>query len=384
MAIKDVATVKDTHEIQTNVVRVDGKRQVYVPIYRQPGANTIEVVKGIKRELNKVLDRLPNVIAFKLVADQSIFVRQAINSLSLEVLMGTVLAGVMVFVFLGNFKATFAALLAIPLSIFACAIGLRVTGETLNTMTLGGIALAVGILIDTSIVVLENISRHLTLRRKGENAVLEGASEVAAPVLAATTTIAIVFLPVVFLSGIGKFLFTPLAKSVVFAIIAAYFVSMTLVPLYCNRFLSGAKMQHRDPRWYTGLLRLYDGLLGVVLRRRVPVVLAAMALFALSLSLYPKLGKELFPRADVGHISMIARMPTGLRIELTEDVIADIEKAIRNLIEPKALGTIISNIGVLYDWPAAYTPNSGPSDAFIEIELTDERTSTAEEYAAKL
>ena len=385
--IGDVANVEDTHQIQSNVVRVNGKRQVYIPIYRQPGANTIEVVSGVKHALASLLARLPKGIQLHLVADQSIFVRRAIQNLSEEVLLGGVLAALVVVLFLGSLRASIAVFLAIPLSLLACGLGLYLTGDAINVMTLGGMALAVGRLIDDSIVVLENILRHGERGESLANVALTATTEVAMPVLAATLTTIIIFLPVGFLTGIGKFLFTPLAKSVTFSILASYLISMTVIPLFCVRFLAGRAHHHPSDHPTSRFVRFsvwYEATLRRLLPVRRWVIGLCVALFMGSLALYPWLGKELFPRADVGHLTVHLRLPTGTRIEKTEETLARFEHALPQAIESSALQTVITNIGVLYDWPAAYTPNGGPHDAFVEIELSDHRKLSADAYAQRV
>jgi len=385
--IGDVAKVEDSHQIQSNVVRVSGKRQVYIPIYRQPGANTIEVVDRIKDTMASLLQRLPKGIQLHLVADQSIFVRHAIRSLTEEVLLGGVLAALVVVLFLGNLGVSVTAFLAIPLSILACCIGLYLSGDAINVMTLAGMALSVGPLIDNSIVVLENIMRHRERGQSFADVALTATTEIAMPVLAATLALVIIFLPVVFLTGIGKFLFTPLAKSVSFSILASYLISMTVIPLYCvgvlgrmapkaHAHISGQRFQ-RFASWYEGTLRRLRPY-------RVRVIGVCVGLFIASLFLYPWLGKELFPRADVGHLTVHLSLPTGTRIEQTEETLTRFEQRLPEAIEPTALQTVITNIGVLYDWPAAYTPNAGPHDAFVEVELTDHRRYSAEAYAQRV
>ncbi len=229
--IRDVGRVEDSHQIQTNVVRISappdmvGKRQVYIPIYRQPGANTIAVVDGIRAALTSILERLPAGVHLDVVMDQSVYVRRAIRSLVEEGMLGALLAAVMI---LGDLRATLLTALAIPLSILAAFIGLYFTGHSINAMTLGGLALAVGRLVDDAIVVLENTHRHIEDGAPPAAAALTAAGEVAMPVLAATVTTIVVFFPVVFLSGIGRFLFTPLALAVGFSIAASYLVAMTV------------------------------------------------------------------------------------------------------------------------------------------------------------
>src|SRR3989454_3209369 len=248
--IRDVGEVRDAHQIQTNIVRISappdmaGKRQVYIPIYRQPGANTIAVVDAVRGAFASILERLPKGIRLDVVMDQSVYVRRAIRSLVDEGVLGAGLAAVMILGFIGDLRSTLVTVLAIPLSILAAFIGLYFTGNSINAMTLGGLALAVGRLVDDAIVVVENTHRHLGEGKPAAGAALEAAGEVSMPVLAATLTTIIVFFPVVFLTGIGRFLFAPLALAVAFSIGASYLVAMTVVPVYCARFL-GARAPGR-------------------------------------------------------------------------------------------------------------------------------------------
>src|SRR5258708_7365438 len=238
--IRDVGKVEDSHQIQTNVVHVNGKRQVYIPIYRQPGANTIGVVEGIKRAIGEISARLPKGINLDVVLDQSVYVRKAITSLEREALLGTFLAGLMILLFIGSFRSTAAILLSIPLSVLAAVVGLFFTDNSLNLMTLGGLALAVGRLVDDSIVVLENTHRHLAMGKTGETAALDAAEEVRMPILVATITTVVVFAPVVFLSGIGRVLFPPLALSVTLSMLVSSVGALTVVSAYFVRFLREA------------------------------------------------------------------------------------------------------------------------------------------------
>src|SRR6266481_1296606 len=237
--IRDVAKVEDSAQIQTNIVRVDGKRQVYIPIYRQPGANTIAVVEGIKAQLKPIFERIKG-INLDVVMDQSVYVRQAIRNLVQEAALGFLLAAAMVFIFLGSARPTGIVLIALPLAVLGSLIGLYFTHQTLNAMTLGGIAVVIGLLIDESIVVLENSARHLELGASPREAALIGASEVMRPLTIVTITISVVFFPIVFMGGIGKFLFAPPAMAVIFAIWTSRLLASTFVPVCAARFLTRA------------------------------------------------------------------------------------------------------------------------------------------------
>ena len=234
--VRDVGEVQDTFAIQTNVVHIDGRRQVYIPIYRQPGANTVEVVDGVQVALERISQRIPEGIDLALVMDQSVFVRRAMRDLEFEAILGGLLAATMVLLFLGSVRAMVIVLLSLPLAVLAAIVGLYFTDQTLNSMTLGGLALAVGLLIDQSIVVLENIVRHRQAGKSAREAALAGATEMAQPVFIISLTIGIVFFPVVFLTGTARFLFTPLAISVLLAIAASFGLALTLIPAaaaYC-------------------------------------------------------------------------------------------------------------------------------------------------------
>jgi len=393
--VRDIGEMQDSHQIQSNIVRIDGKRQVYIPIYRQPGANTIAVIDSLKEALGAILTRLPPGVSLDLVMDQSVFVRTAIANLLHEGVLGIGLAALMILLFLGNARSTILIILVIPLSALSALIALYFTGDTINAMTLGGLALVIGKLVDDAIVVLENTTRHLEEGHSPEQAALDGAGEVARPVLAATLTAVVVFFPVTLMTGIGRFLFAPLALTVVFAMAASYLLAMSAVPVGCSKLLRlpipNGNPQHQGPRWHQpfqhAFQRLqirYAGAVAWVLAHRALVVLTVLLLFAGSLGLLPALGTELFPGTDTGQITITVRGATGLRLEKTEDLIGRIETTIRQHIPVEDLKMIISNIGVLYDWPAAYTPNSGPMDAFVLIQFSEERRHSGSHYAAEL
>ncbi|MEC8336959.1 MAG: efflux RND transporter permease subunit [Planctomycetota bacterium] len=382
-------------QIQTNVVRVNGSRKAYIPIYRQPGANTIAIVRQIKRQLRDIETRLKveqsndpkmDSLVLTVAMDQSIGVEQANHSLQLAAGLGAVLAGVVVLIFLRSIRFTVVIVLAIPLAILTAIFGMFFTNDSFNAMTLGGLALAIGILVDQSIVVLENIVRHAQMGKTAKEAAMDGTKEVAGPMFIATLTFAIVFFPVVFLSGLAKFLFTPLAVAASIAIFASYVLAITLVPAYCARFLNVRTTddKRRETSLKSGIFaRTYQTVLRSLLRLRYLVVLFAAAAFVLAgLLMNRYLGQELFPKVDSGQMSIFIRMPTGTRIEETESTIAKIESEIINLIgapdpgfavgieqNPESnLQIIVSNIGVLMDWPAAYTPNTGSMDTFMLVQ----------------
>jgi multidrug efflux pump subunit AcrB len=389
--IGDVGKVEDSHQIQTNVVHVNGKRQVYIPIYRQPGANTIAVVDGIKQAIAEIVTRLPKGISLDVVLDQSVYVRKAIRSLEHEVVLGSFLAGFMVLLFIGSFRSTAVILLSIPLSIMTAIIGLFFTNNSLNIMTLGGLALAVGRLVDDSIVVLENTHRHLAMGKPPREAALDAAQEVRMPIFVSTIVTIVVFGPVVFLTGIGKFLFSPLALSVTFSMLASYVAALTVVPVYCQRFLRRDDVERGWPRWFRAFNRLFErGKEGYgqglrwILNRRLGAIAASALLLGGSLLLYPRIGKELFPQVDAGQFNIQMRVASGTRIEKTEQYVSEVEQAMHQEVAPSDLQMLISNTGILYDWPAAYTPNAGPMDSSIMVQLAENHTVSSVEYVRRL
>ncbi len=380
--VGDVARTEDSSQIQTNIVRIDGRRQVYIPIYRQPGANTIAVVDGVKRSIEGILKRLPAGVNLDVILDQSVFVRKAIRDLLVEGASGAVLAALMILVFLASVRPTGIVLVSLPLALLAAVLVLYAAGQTLNAMTLGGMALAVGLLIDQSIVVLENIDRHLGMGKAAMAAALDGATEVARPVVVISLTVVVVFFPVTLLAGIGRFLFAPLALSVTAAIGASLLLALTLVPALAGRLLVAAPETHGDEagRRSRGLLAgfgrafevvrgHYGRMLAAVVRRPLRTTAAAVALFAAALAVAPRLGRELFPVVDSDQFTIRVRAATGLRVEATEKRLAAVEATIREVVPRDELRMVLTNIGVLLDWPAAYTPNSGPQDAFVSVQL---------------
>jgi multidrug efflux pump subunit AcrB len=388
--IRDVAKVEDSHQIQTNIVRVQGKRQVYIPIYRQPGANTIAVVEGIKAQLKPILERIKG-INLDVVMDQSVYVRQAIRNLVQEAGLGFLLAAAMVFIFLGSARPTGIVLMALPLAVLGALIGLYFTRETLNAMTLGGIAVVIGLLIDESIVVLENTARHLELGASPREAALIGAREVMRPLTIVTITISVVFFPIVFMGGIGKFLFMPLASAVIFAIWTSRLLASTFVPVCAARFFRTHKIVGQavaaatlPTSWFERVRDRYTRTLDRVLQVRRPVLGTTAALFILSMFIFKLIGTELFPQTDAGQFTVKVRATTGLRVEKTEELVAQVERAIASVVPEKERKMVISNIGILLDWPAAYTANSGPQDTFILVQLAEHHGRSTFSYVDEL
>ena len=375
--VADVGHAEDASALQTNIVRVDGQKSVYLPILKQGGnSNTIEIVNGIKSRVKELLD-VPRSLSANVVFDQSVFVKTAIGNLGSEGGIGLILTAVMILVFLGNMRATFAVMLSIPLSALAAFLAINMGGGTINTMVLGGLALAFSRLIDNSVVVLENIFRHLELGESPEVAAEKGGREVALPVLAATFTTAIVFFPVVFLYGVSRFLFMALASSVVLSLFASYLVAMTVVPLFCAKFIKSTHGETHEPRsFFARLVRgfnlRYDAMLGrydiavrKTLLRPMATVLSVIGAFCFSLALYPLLGVAFFPRTDPGQFVINIKAPTGSRLELTNQYIKRVEDDIRDVVPHDELGMIVSNIGITPDFSAIYTSNSGQHTALF-------------------
>ncbi len=382
--LSDVGKTEDSSQIQSNIVHVNGKRQVYLPVYRQPGANTIAVVDAIRNSIKSILARLPPGIHIDLVADQSQYVRHAITSLTFEIIQRAILAVLVIWLFLGHLQTAFVTALAIPLSLFFAFIGFLVTGDTLNAMTLGGLALVIGRLVDDSIVVTENIVRHKSLNLD-EDSSLSGAAEVMMPVLAATVTTIIVFVPVFFLKGISAFLFAPLARSVALSMVASFFVAMTVIPILLKKIkIHKSESKRRFSQLFSQVEIKYKSILPKIIEKRIFLFVMCGILMGVTGILYKYVGKDLFPSQDVGHLTIKVRLPSGTRIEKTEEQVRAVASEVRAVIPSDEIQTIISNMGVLYDWPAAYTPNAGPQDAFLEIQLKESQKKSSEKYAQAL
>jgi hydrophobic/amphiphilic exporter-1 (mainly G- bacteria), HAE1 family len=392
--VQDVGKAQDAHEIQTNVVRVDGQNSVYLPILKQGGdTNTIAIVKGVKRAVADLTD-VPKELTAKVVFDQSIFVKKAIENLLHEGGIGLILTGVMILLFLGSMRATMAVFLSIPLSALAAFLAISAGGGTVNTMVLGGLALAFSRLIDNSVVVLENIFRHLEMGESPAEAAEKGGQEVSLAVLAATIATAIVFFPVMFLTGVSRFLFTALASAVVLSLLASYLVAMTVVPLFCAKLIRGGDLVHehevstsyfgrvveRFNRYFENLVRHYDHTLGRSLLRPAATAMGLVGVSLLSLSLYPLLGVAYFPRTDPGQFVINLKAPSGTRLELTQNAVQQAEALIRKTVPPNELGMIVSNIGITPGFSAIYTPNSGQHTAFVQVSLKDDHKVGSYEY----
>jgi HAE1 family hydrophobic/amphiphilic exporter-1 len=384
--VADVGRAQDASQIQYNIVRVDGQPSVYLPVLKQGGdANTIAVVDGIKDAVAHLVD-VPKQLVTKVVFDQSVFVRNAIENLIHEGAIGLLLTGAMILLFLGSMRATVAVFLSIPLSALAAFIALDWGNNTINAMILGGLALVFSRLIDNSVVVLENIFRHLELGESPAVAAEKGGQEVALPVLAATLTTAVVFFPVTFLYGVSQFLFTALALAVVLSLFASYLVALTVVPLFCAKYIHGhgaaaepaapGAVPTRSQRfnlWFNArfsrLLNRYEGTLKRSLLRPAATVLGITGLFVVSLALYPLIGKSYFPRTDPSQFVINLKAATGTRLEVTNQLVERVEGIVREVVPPDELRIIVSNIGFTPGFSSIYNPNSGPHNAFVQVGL---------------
>ncbi len=394
----DIGHAEDSSAIQYNIVRVDGQKSVYLPILKQGGnSNTIQIVNGVRNRVHHLLD-IPKSLVANVVFDQSQYVKTAVSNVLREGGIGLLLTALMILVFLGSVRGTIAVLISIPVSCLAAFMLLNGFGGTINTMVLGGLALVLSRLIDNSVVVLENIFRHM---EEGEDAVTaaeRGGEEVQLAVLAATFTTAIVFFPVVFLYGVSKYLFTALALGVVLALAASYLVAMTVVPLFCARFMQVAHGQggHQETKSlfgkfvagfnhrYNRMLARYDSAVDKALARPVATVVIIMASFLVSLALFPLLGLAFFPRTDPGQFVINVKAPTGSRLEMTNEYVARAEDDIRQVIGKDDLRMIVSNIGMTPDLSSIYTSNSAQHTAFIQVSLSKEHKSSTFDYMARV
>ncbi len=391
--IKDIGQTKDASAIQTNIARVDGKEQVYLPIFKRPGANTIASVEAVKKALPGLQERMPDDVNLNVIFDQSSYVRNSISGLQNAGLGGLILVVIVLILFLGNFRSSLIVAISLPLSVMFAFIVLYITGQAINSITLGGLALVLGLLVDNSIVVLENIDRHLKMGKSSFDAAKDAALEVANPVLASTLVIIVVFFPVLFLTGITKFLFSPLAITVAGSMIGSYIFALTLIPImgaffFKNNLPNSDKKQKKNAlgffkRFIDRLGVKYQNSLSGVLKLRWPVLGVTIVLFIISLFLLKNSGYELFPQSDVGQMEIAVRMESGTRLEDANETIAEMEQVIRQETGDD-LEQLVANIGVFYDLPAAYTPNSGMQDAFIGVQLKETHETSTFEYASRL
>jgi multidrug efflux pump subunit AcrB len=397
----DVAHVHNGNAVQTNIVHVDGNRSVLLSVFKNGTTSTLDIVSGIEKMLGIVKPSLPDALEIKPIADQSVFVRASIQGVIREGVIAAALTSLMILLFLGSWRSTLIVATSIPLSILGAIAALSAIGETLNIMTLGGLALAVGILVDEATVTIESINYHLEQGKPVETAILDGASQIVVPAFVSLLCICIVFIPMFFLSGVSRFLFVPLAESVMFAMVCSFLLSRTLVPTMA-KYLLHAHVAHVDQHgkviepppsknplvrfqhaFEAGFVRLragYHDLLALAIEHRRAFVAGFLGFVAVSFLLAPFLGRNFFPQVDGGQILLHVRAPVGMRIEETAARFAEVENAIRKVIPPNQVADIVDNIGTyLSSLNTIYnnTGTIGESDGDIQISLKEGHSPTA-------
>jgi HAE1 family hydrophobic/amphiphilic exporter-1 len=391
--LSDVGKAVDGSYQQYNIVRVNGQKSVYAPILKQGGdTNTIAVVNGIKKAILTLRD-IPAQLHTHVVFDQSVFVKQAISTVLREGGIGLFLTAVMILLFLGSMRATSAVFLSIPLSVMMAFFILHLADRTINAMVLSGLALAFSRLIDDSVVVIENIYRHIELGEDPKVAAVKGANEVALAVLAIMLVAVVVFFPVTLLFGVSKYLFSALALAVVLALAASYFDAVTVVPLFCAHFLKPAHAHGEDTKksWgarfhaafnakFEKMLNVYERYVDKTLDRPREALIIFTGMFLLSFLLIPFIGVSFFPRSDAGQFVINVKAPTGTRIEVTNDYIKQVEEIVRQVVKPEDLNTVVSNIGVMPDLSALFTPNAGMHSAFVQVGLKEDHGTSSFVY----
>ncbi len=375
----DVADVYDGFADQTNIVRINGRRAVYMAILKKSNASTLAVVDAAKEALPAIQAAAPEGLELKFDVDQSAFVRDAISSVGREALVASVLVSLMIFMFIGSWRSMILVCTSIPLAILFGIIGLKVSGQTLNLMTLGGLSLAIGMLVDDATVEVENINRNQAMGKPLTVAILDGARQIAVPAIVATLSICIVFFPVVLLEGPARFLFTPLAMAVVYSMLASYFLSRTLVPTLARRLLehgepAGASWTGRfnawRERWFGALQGAYGKVLDQVLHHRRFTLALSAVLLAGSTGLLLVIGRDFFPPVDAGIMKLHVRAHGGLRLEETERRVAEVEQAVRDLVPARELSSINTNLGVPVGPNLAYIPTDNVTSQDAEMFIT--------------
>jgi len=397
--LRDVAHVRDGFQPQTNIVHQDGVRGTLLSVMKNGHASTIDIVNNIRALLPQVAQTLPEDVKLTPLFDQSLFVRAAIQGVLKEALTAACLTAAMILLFLGNWRSTLIIAISIPLSILTSVILLSALGETFNIMTLGGLALAVGVLVDDATVELENIERNLGMKKELKQAILDGAQQIAVPAFVSTLSICIVFVPMFFLTGVARYLFVPLAEAVVFAMLASYLLSRTLVPTMVMYLLKGheedshraprsflGKLQKRFDEWFGRLRESYRGTLETIMHHRGGFVTAFLAFCALSGGIVFFLGRDFFPQVDAGQFRLHVRGRAGLRIEETARLVDRVEQQIRQEVPKEDVNTILDNIGLPYSSINLTYSNAGTigtSDAEILVSLNPGHRPT-EEYVRRL
>jgi CzcA family heavy metal efflux pump len=395
--IRDVAYVRDGFPPQTNIVRVNGQRSVLLTVLKSGQTSTLDIIAGVKSLLPQIAAGLPPELHIHPLADQSLFVRASIDGVIKEATIAACLTGLMILIFLGNWRSTVIIAVSIPLSILTSIIVMSALGETINIMTLGGLALAVGILVDDATVEIENINRNLAQGKEVEHAILDGAQQIAVPAFVSTLAICIVFVPMFFLTGVARFLFVPLAEAVVFAMLASYLLSRTLVPTMAKYLLRGheaetlAASQSRNPlvalqiKFEVAFERFREGYHGLLERclhhKRAFLFIFLGTCLASVVFLVPWLGQDFFPAVDAGQFKLHMRAPTGTRIEETARLSDLVEQSIREQIPPKEIDSIIDTIGLPYSSINLSYSNSAPigtGDVDILVSLSNGHRPTAQ------
>jgi CzcA family heavy metal efflux pump len=393
--LRDVAQVRDGYAVQTNIVRRDGKRGALITVLKSSGASTVDVVDRVRAALPNILAQLSPELHVEELADQSVFVKAALKGVLTEALIAACLTALMILLFLGSWRSTLIVALSIPLSILSSILVLSALGQTMNVMTLGGLALAVGVLVDDATVGIENIHRHVQMGSEIEKAILDGAQEIAVPTFVSTMSICIVFVPVFFLGGAAGSLFAPLAMAVVFAMMASYVISRTLVPTLVRYALEYEAHHHGNPGPFERVharfdasfermrLRYRNTLEGALASKGAVTSLFAVLVLA-SFMLVPFLGENFFPAVDAGQLRLHLRAAPGTRVEETEVIVADVERTIREVIPRRELGMILDNIGIVTtaasNLALSDNPTVGVTDADLLISLTDSATHSVAYY----
>ncbi|MFZ0422040.1 MAG: efflux RND transporter permease subunit [Xanthobacteraceae bacterium] len=400
--IRDVAHVRDGNPPQTNIVHVEGSRSVLMQVLKNGAVSTLAIIDGIKQKLEDVKDTLPANLKIGQIGDQSIFIKAAVSSVVREGVIAAALTSLMILIFLGSWRSTVIIAISIPLSVLGSIAILSALGETLNIMTLGGLALAVGILVDDATVTIENINYHLEQGKEVETAILDGAAQIVTPAFVSLLCICIVFVPMFFLPGVSRFLFVPMAEAVMSAMACSFILSRTLVPTMANYLLQKHEMHSgthdaggraapsRNPlvrlqrgfeRGFERVRLVYRELLSMVLQRRWRFVICFIAFVIASFALTPYLGRDFFPTVDAGQILMHARVRVGTRIEDSAQQFADIQKAVRQIIPSEELATVVDNIGMPTSGINMTYNNSGTigtADGDIQIKLNEDHRPTAD------
>jgi multidrug efflux pump subunit AcrB len=386
--LRDVAFAHDGFLDQTNIVRNQGERSVLLTILKNGTVSTLSIINDLKNMLPSLQAAAPEGMKMNLLFDQSIFVKAAIQGVVLEGALAAILTGLMMLLFLGSWRSTFIVLISIPLSILTSIILLGLMGETLNIMTLGGLALSIGILVDNATVTIENIHRQLETGKSLHHAIIDGSYQVAVPAFVSTLAICIVFLPVALLVGPSKFLFTPFAYAVVFAITASYFFSRSLVPVLIKYMLASEvqKSTYFDSQ-FNRFRCGYEKVLDWCLHFKLPIYLMFGILFVSTLVIFPFIGRDFFPSVDADLIRLHVKAPTGTRLEVTEEIFGAVEHEIKQVIPNEEIALLIDNIGLPPEPSSlAFGDNAtvGPSDGEILISLHPKRNFSTQEYIKKL